>query len=204
MAKKTIAKPQPKAKTIVRVKSTDLTKCIAATSALAATASVGSHDKTVMSRVTALLTALLDGHKVKVQKAFDIDAELAKFDGLLLECDGMSRVLSFSLSQMGVRHVVKQGQLLVDGQKVVPIHQWIELSDGRLVDYRARMWAGKNDEIPHGVFSPADFKRVQYSGFAFDPNVDEKLFKLLTTPIVPVPLQKADAPATPTVVPAGP
>jgi hypothetical protein len=200
MAKKTIAKPQPKAKTIVRVKSTDLTKCIAALSALASSERA---DKAEMFRSTIILTAILDGHKVKVQKSFDLDLELSKFDSLPLECDGMSRVLSFKLSQMGVKHAVKQGQLLVDGQRVVPIHQWVELSDGRLVDYRARMWAGVAQDIPHGIFNPAEFKRMQYSGVAFDPQVDEKLFKMLVTPIVPAPLTKADAPAVPTATPAG-
>lgn len=199
MPKQKLAKPERKMKTVLRVKSTDLAKCIHATSALAA---LERPDRAEMARATVLLTALLDGAKVKVQKAFDLDVELSKFDSLALECDGMSRVLSYRLTQMGVKHVVKQGQLMLDGVRVVPIHQWIELSDGRFVDYRARMWAGKGDDIPHGIFNKAAFSRMTYDGIEIGVTADEKIFKLLTTPIVPAPLPKADAPAT-SATPAG-
>jgi hypothetical protein len=200
MAKKTIAKPEPEAKVVVRVKSTEIMRSIRAITAR--TEGSGS-DAPALMRAVILLTALADGEKIKIQHDYDLDIELAKFENLALECDGMARVLSFRLEQMGVKHVIKQGQLLVDGQKVVPIHQWIELADGRIVDYRARMWAGNTQEIPHGIFKAEDFKKVQYSGLVIDIKTDEKLFKVLVTPIVPVPLQKSDAPAAPTVIPAG-
>jgi hypothetical protein len=199
MPKQKTAKPERKVRTIVRVKSTDLAKAI---TALGSRSTAQGADQADVARALVLLSSIADGHKVKVVKSFDLEVELAKFDSLPLECDGMSRVLSFKLNQMGVKHIVKQGQLLLDGVRVVPIHQWIELSDGRFVDYRARMWAGKGDDIPHGVFNKADFKRMTYDGPQIPIDADEKLFKVLTTPIVPVPLTKADAPANP-VVPAG-
>lgn len=179
MAKRKITKSEPKQRTLVRVKSTDLMRAVAAVNGAAVSGKPG-HDDLV--RAAILLTALVSGDKIKVVKTFDLESELAKFDGLALECDGMARVLSWKLQQMKIRHIVKQGQLLVDGQRVVPIHQWLELPDGLTIDYRARMWAGNTSEIPHGVFKASEYKKVQYIGQPIQINVDERIFKILTTP----------------------
>ncbi|MBX3232006.1 MAG: hypothetical protein KIT84_20180 [Labilithrix sp.] len=105
---------------------------------------------------------------------------LNAFADLPLECDGMTRVLSFALREAGVPHVAKAGDLLVDGVRVVPIHFWIELSDGSLVDYRARMWSGEGDHVPHGVFRSEDCPRVEYRGEAVDVSMPRVVFDVLT------------------------
>jgi hypothetical protein len=43
-------------------------------------------------------------------------------------------------------------------------HFWIDLPDGTRIDYRARMWLGDHDHIPHGVFDPQAFPWVTYDG----------------------------------------
>lgn len=188
MAKRKVTKSEPRQRTIVRVKSTDLMRAIAAVNGVANPGKPGHED---LTRAAILLTAIVSGDKIKVVKTFDLESELAKFDGLALECDGMARVLSFKLQQMKIRHVVKQGQLLVDGQRVVPIHQWLELPDGLTIDYRARMWAGNTTEIPHGIFKQSEYKKVQYLGQPIQIHVDEKIYKILTAPapaiVPPVP-----------------
>ncbi len=110
------------------------------------------------------------------QLKFHLDA----FDSLPLECDGLTRVISFALREAGVSHFAKAGELLVDGVRAVPVHFWIEFVDGCLVDYRARMWCGEDDNIPHGVFRPADFSGVAYRGDAVDVSIPRVVFDVLT------------------------
>ena len=42
-------------------------------------------------------------------------------------------------------------------------HFWIMLHDGRYIDYRARMWLGEAEHIPHGIFKPEDYP-ISYHG----------------------------------------
>ncbi|WP_413460654.1 hypothetical protein [Herbaspirillum huttiense] len=65
----------------------------------------------------------------------------------------MTRCLSMLLTRLAVPHQVLIGQLTVRGA-VTPLHWWIQLADGRLIDLRARMWLGDSQEVPHGLFSP--------------------------------------------------
>jgi hypothetical protein len=53
-----------------------------------------------------------------------------------LECDGMTRVLSYVLKKHNVKHTAKVGSLTIDGEKI-PLHFWIVLEDGRIVDGRS-------------------------------------------------------------------
>ncbi|WP_223821873.1 hypothetical protein [Paenibacillus peoriae] len=43
-------------------------------------------------------------------------------------------------------------------------HLWIKLSDRMIVDYRARMWLGDGEEIPHGIFDSRQWELVRYKG----------------------------------------
>lgn len=128
-----------------------------------------------------ILTGISTGRKIRVVKRINLETELSqKYENLPLECDGMSRVLTYALKALKVKHQLMIGHFTVDGSKAVPIHWWIVLEDGKYIDYRARMWGGSHDYIPHGIFNPADFKRVVYTGQPHDVKVDEKIFKILT------------------------
>lgn len=70
---------------------------------------------------------------------------LCRLDPLPLECDGMARVLSTLLTRDDVPHQVAIGSLSVNGVGTIDLHWWIELSDGRVCDLRARMWLGSED-----------------------------------------------------------
>lgn len=107
-------------------------------------------------------------------------SRLQVFADLPLECDGMTRVISFALRETEIPHFAKAGELLVDGEPVVPVHYWIELEDGLVVDYRARMWGGDGEHVPHGVFRPEDFPRVEYRGDVVDVSIPHVVFDVLT------------------------
>lgn len=90
------------------------------------------------------------------------------YDAAPLECDGMTNVLHFFLSQAGMAHTVFQGQVEdgETGERFAP-HWWIELETQEgpmVVDYRARMWLGERDSVPHGVFSLASYPHIRYQG----------------------------------------
>lgn len=109
-----------------------------------------------------------------------LELRLDAYADLPLECDGMTRVISFALREAKVPHVAKAGELLVDGVHVVPVHYWIELGDGSVVDYRARMWGGDAEHVPHGVFRCEDFQRVEYRGEIVDVSIPQIVFDVLT------------------------
>lgn len=127
-----------------------------------------------------ILLAVANGRKIKLIKRINLETELSKYENLPLECDGMCRVLTYALKALKVKHQPMIGHFTVDGSKAVPIHWWIVLEDGKHIDYRARMWGGAHDYIPNGIFNPADFKRVVYTGQPHNLKVDEKIFKILT------------------------
>lgn len=81
-------------------------------------------------------------------------AWLSPVDNMPLECDGLSRVVSTLLHRAGIEHRVRVGSLGIEGVGRISIHWWVELPDGTLVDYRARMWLGTDPRVPHGVFAP--------------------------------------------------
>lgn len=97
---------------------------------------------------------------------------LDQLDRLPLECDGMTCLTSALLSRAGIAHTVGVGGIhhIPSGRNFAP-HLWIDLADGHRVDYRARMWLRSIDGVPHGVFRPSDWPRVQHDGHktaAFD------------------------------------
>jgi hypothetical protein len=110
----------------------------------------------------------------------ELQLRLASFDKLPLECDGMTRVMSFVLREVGVAHVAKVGRLLLDAVSVAPVHYWIELEDGVLIDYRARLWAAALEHVPHGIFRLENFPRIAYVGEVVDLPVPRFVFEVLT------------------------
>lgn len=95
--------------------------------------------------------------KPKIQNLLD------PYDSSQTECDGMTRICHTVLSQHRIEHFSMIGTLEFGGQKIEP-HFWIDLPSGERIDYRARMWLGNSDRIPHGVFQPDSFPDVIYEG----------------------------------------
>lgn len=109
----------------------------------------------------------------KVQILYDF----AEYDKLPLECDGHTKVLSYLLTQLKIKHYVHTGDLTGPNGSIW--HQWIELFDGQYIDYRARMWQGET--APHGVFDTATIKTVQYTSKTKEIwDVPEIYFQILT------------------------
>ena len=87
-----------------------------------------------------------------------------------LECDGMTRVLAYLLTQAGIEFITYEGRLQTAQQEV--LHYWIEIpyQSGKAtkyltVDLRARTWLShgmKDDDIPHGVFKQDQYPDVSY------------------------------------------
>lgn len=93
----------------------------------------------------------------------EIKSLLDPYDSSQTECDGMTRICHTILSQHHIKHFSMMGTLEFDEQRIEP-HFWIDLPSGNRIDYRARMWFGNSDRIPHGVFHPFDFPNVIYKG----------------------------------------
>ena len=101
--------------------------------------------------------------------------------GLPLECDGLTNALSALLRRERIGHRVMHGQLEVLGAGTISYHHWIELPDGRTVDFRARMWLSKVADVPHGVFQPNQRQRYRGQALEHAQHFDDGfLFQVLT------------------------
>jgi len=93
------------------------------------------------------------------------------------ECDGLTKVLSYYLQHTAkIKHVVNSGQLI--GPKGSTWHQWIELSDGTYIDYRAKMWQG--NKAPNGIFKNKNLKVEYVIKNQHKPNTSSFVFDILT------------------------
>jgi len=103
------------------------------------------------------------------------------YEGLALECDGLTRVISYLLLKEEIQHTIKTGELDVVDIDVLTPHYWIILDDtGEIVDYRARMWFGPYDYVPYGVFKEADYPKARYYGQETRLMVNRLYFNILT------------------------
>ena len=93
----------------------------------------------------------------------EIESLLDPYDSSQTECDGMTRICHTILSRHYIEHQPMMGTLQFDGQRMYH-HFWIDLPSGERIDYRARMWLGNSDRVPHGVFQPENFPDVIYEG----------------------------------------
>ncbi|MBK6593659.1 MAG: hypothetical protein IPG23_13455 [Burkholderiales bacterium] len=103
-------------------------------------------------------------------------------DGLALECDGLTRVISTLLQRDGITHQVCVGSLTIPNKGAIPLHWWIVLSDGRICDFRAHMWLDDDQRVPHGVFSPEAHHQYEAT-HDVDPNsvaLPSAIFSILT------------------------
>jgi len=108
----------------------------------------------------------------------DVKKLTEEYDDLPLECDGLTRVLHTVLTRAHVPHKVMRGSVAVLGTGTgIPLHYWIELSDDKIVDYRARMWLGSS--APHGIFK--EKAKFLYLGKPVGmPILSDGMFSILT------------------------
>lgn len=95
-----------------------------------------------------------------------------------LECDGATRVLHYSLTKARISHRCFYGRVFLNEENCIPHHFWISLDDGRLIDCKARMWAGQN--APDGIFKPREYPEYKYHEVQqLELKVDVLLYKAL-------------------------
>lgn len=116
-------------------------------------------------------------------------AVLAKYLDAPVECDGFTRLAHTALLREGISHEVRVGSLSENGEpdNGIPLHYWIVLGDGRIVDYKARLWLGEDSRVPHGVFAEAAFPDWLYQGepISISP-LSPTLERVLMAPFLPV------------------
>lgn len=128
----------------------------------------------------------------------DLSNLLSYLDPAPLECDGLSRLAASDLIEAGERPQLMVGSLRHAGRTIKP-HMWVEI-EGLCVDYRARMWLGENEDVPHGVFHPADYP-VQYEGEEMPAMVVSAGIKAtMLLPIPPIHIHDATPPDPLTLV----
>jgi hypothetical protein len=102
-----------------------------------------------------------------------VQAVTDPYAACMLECDGLTNVLHFYLTQAGIRHRVLEGRVeLTQGQDAITWHRWISVGTQEgpgLVDYRARMWLGRHEYVPHGAFLEGAYPGVTYQGEEIEP-----------------------------------
>ena len=105
---------------------------------------------------------------------------LDPYDESPTECDGMVRLGSTILYQYDIEHQPMVGTLS-KGERTISPHFWLDLPSGERIDYRARMWLGNNESVPHGFFNPDNYPQIKYIGnpTKLDP-LPPWLFKVLT------------------------
>lgn len=100
-----------------------------------------------------------------------------------IECDGFTRIAYSVLANNSIYTQGYAGHIMYVPKKLNIFHFWLELPDGRLIDYRAKMWFSnlvKETEIPHGVFEKSSYPNFNYSGNLITLNVlSEKLINFL-------------------------
>lgn len=111
----------------------------------------------------------------------DLETELYHLEDCPVECEGMTQLISLFLEAKGIAHrkMIGCAQPIDDNIAVFP-HCWIELEDGRTIDFRLRMWMGDKPEVPHGVFFP-ERSGIEYIGGVYDqPTISLELAKMLS------------------------
>lgn len=105
---------------------------------------------------------------------------LSPLDGAPLECDGFTRTASTLMQLQGIHHTVYVGALRVDGVGEVAPHFWIGFETGYVCDFRARMWLGQSEAVPHGVFMPLKAQRYLPSEEIVLTPLHKTVFQALT------------------------
>ena len=125
-----------------------------------------------MNRISSIAERVAVSHNVR---------ELLKpYENLPLECDGMTRVVTYILGKAGIRNKTMLGTIEAEGKGEFSPHYWVELASGEVVDYKSRMWFGNDSRIPQGVFKPGGTV-VSYDGHLTSLPVNDMVFGILTT-----------------------
>lgn len=90
-------------------------------------------------------------------------SEISQVRGL--ECDGFTRVAFTLLKRSGIAPTAFVGRLAVADQ-VIPLHFWLEV-DEFIIDYKAQMWLGVHEGVPHGVMHRSEVLKL-YQGDQID------------------------------------
>jgi len=108
---------------------------------------------------------------------------LAKYDKISLECDGLTRVISYILNENKINHKTMCGFVNFcmpnESPQVISPHYWITI-DERIIDYRLRMWLGNYNYVPHGIFIKN--KNIDYFGQPINLVMNKTIFDILVTP----------------------
>jgi len=104
---------------------------------------------------------------------------LEPYAQLPLECDGMTRVITYLLKTASIPHSVFVGTIDFKGKRKFYPHFWIKLGAGEIIDYRSRMWLGEDKTIPQGIFKEQP-KKVSYEGEEIALPVGKTVFEILT------------------------
>lgn len=99
-----------------------------------------------------------------IPKQTDLSFWIEQLDSLPLECDGLARVISSLLRREEIDHIVHVGAVSIEDAGNIRPHFWVELADGRILDFRARMWLPGGDGVPHGVFTPEPHQQYASEG----------------------------------------
>jgi hypothetical protein len=95
-----------------------------------------------------------------------------------LECDGATRVLHYRLKLAGIEHTIYVGKVVVNSVAAIPLHYWIVLKNGNILDTKAGIWL--RDSAPYGIFNPINYPEFCYIGSPEDIEVSPFLYNYLT------------------------
>jgi len=110
----------------------------------------------------------------------NLEKLISKYDKLPLECDGLTRVISYVLTQNNIQHKTCIGSISDKNGNGI-IHYWIKLQNGNYIDYRAKMWLDNSLNIPNGIFNPKDYSDVIYKcNKEVHLNANNTIFQILT------------------------
>lgn len=98
-----------------------------------------------------------------------------------VECDGMARLVATVLTQHQIAYQGMAGAITPKGCDYTIPHFWVQVGD-LVIDYRAQMWLGNGEGIPHGVIKLADFAEF-YQGEPFELSpLSATLFEIMKMP----------------------
>lgn len=117
--------------------------------------------------------------KARQEKNSMLERWLAPLDSAPLECDGFSRVASTLLHRESISHQVIIGSLNIEGSGEIPLHFWIRFNDGSICDFRARMWLGNSETVPHGIFQPTSAQHYLASQVVDAAPLSTTMFQIL-------------------------
>lgn len=110
-----------------------------------------------------------------------------------LECDGQSKVISYILTKNGIYHKLYDGELVDKESGEGIYHQWIEIHDNLIIDYKAKMWF-PNSDCWYGIFekSKMNDKDLEYTQpkSMGTPKISDMIFNILINEGRPMKLAK--------------